>query len=39
VWADHLNAWIEFSILSDVAKPAASDLEDKIVRILANDAG
>jgi len=39
LWIDRLDAWIEFSILSDVAKPAASGLEDKIVRILATNVG
>jgi D-alanyl-D-alanine carboxypeptidase/D-alanyl-D-alanine-endopeptidase (penicillin-binding protein 4) len=39
VWADRLDAWIEFSILSDVAKPAAADIEDRIVRLLQNNVG
>jgi D-alanyl-D-alanine carboxypeptidase/D-alanyl-D-alanine-endopeptidase (penicillin-binding protein 4) len=39
VWADRLGAWVEFSILSHVAKPAASGLEDKIVRLISNNAG
>jgi D-alanyl-D-alanine carboxypeptidase len=39
VWADHLDAWVEFSILSDVAKPAAADIEDQIVRVLQNNVG
>jgi D-alanyl-D-alanine carboxypeptidase/D-alanyl-D-alanine-endopeptidase (penicillin-binding protein 4) len=39
VWANHLDRWIEFSILSDLGKPTATRYEDKIVRILANSAG
>ena len=39
VWAVRLDAWIEFSIVSDVAKPAAADIEDRIVRLLHNNAG
>jgi serine-type D-Ala-D-Ala carboxypeptidase/endopeptidase (penicillin-binding protein 4) len=39
LWADPLDAWIEFSILSDVPKPAATGYEDKIVRLLANNVG
>lgn len=39
VWADRLQTWIEFSILSDVAKPAAADIEDRIVRLLQNYVG
>jgi D-alanyl-D-alanine carboxypeptidase/D-alanyl-D-alanine-endopeptidase (penicillin-binding protein 4) len=40
VYATHRNAWIEFSILSaGMSKPVASDIEDRIVRIIQNDAG
>jgi len=39
VWAERLDAWVEFSILSDVGKPAATDLEDRIVRLLAYNVG
>lgn len=39
VWADRLAAWVEFSIVSNVGKPAAADIEDKIVRILHDNVG
>jgi D-alanyl-D-alanine carboxypeptidase/D-alanyl-D-alanine-endopeptidase (penicillin-binding protein 4) len=39
VWLEHLDAWGEFSILSDgMPKATASDLEDRIVRIVQNNA-
>lgn len=39
VWLEHLGAWGEFSILSaGMSKPVASDLEDRIVRILQRQA-
>jgi len=39
VWLERLGAWGEFSILSQgMSKPVASDLEDRIVRILQNHA-
>jgi D-alanyl-D-alanine carboxypeptidase/D-alanyl-D-alanine-endopeptidase (penicillin-binding protein 4) len=37
VWAERLGAWVEFSIVSDVGKPAATRIEDQIVRLLANN--
>jgi D-alanyl-D-alanine carboxypeptidase len=39
VWAERPEAWIEFSIVSDVGKPTAEDIEDKIVRIVSNNVG
>ncbi len=40
VFAEHRGAWIEFSILSSgMSKPVASAIEDRIVRILQNEAG
>ncbi len=40
VFSQHRNAWIEFSILSaGMTKPVASDIEDRIVRLLQNEAG
>jgi D-alanyl-D-alanine carboxypeptidase/D-alanyl-D-alanine-endopeptidase (penicillin-binding protein 4) len=40
VFSEHRGAWIEFSILSaGMSKPDASAIEDRIVRILQNDAG
>jgi D-alanyl-D-alanine carboxypeptidase/D-alanyl-D-alanine-endopeptidase (penicillin-binding protein 4) len=40
VFAERRDAWIEFSILSaGMSKPLASQIEDRIVRILANEAG
>jgi D-alanyl-D-alanine carboxypeptidase/D-alanyl-D-alanine-endopeptidase (penicillin-binding protein 4) len=39
VWLERLGAWGEFSILSQgMSKSTASDLEDRIVRILQNHA-
>lgn len=39
VWLERLGAWGEFSILSQgMSKEAASELEDRIVRILQNHA-
>lgn len=39
VWLDRLRSWGEFSILSrGMSKATASDLEDRIVRILQNQA-
>jgi D-alanyl-D-alanine carboxypeptidase len=35
VWSDHLDTWIEFSILSSgTSKTTASRIEDQIVKIL-----
>lgn len=39
VFAERLGTWIEFSILSSVGKPAATEIEDKIVRVLHNQVG
>jgi D-alanyl-D-alanine carboxypeptidase len=40
VFSERRDAWIEFSILSaGMSKPLASQIEDRIVRILANEAG
>ena len=39
VWAERMGTWIEFSIVSDVGKPAATQIEDQIVRLLANNVG
>jgi D-alanyl-D-alanine carboxypeptidase/D-alanyl-D-alanine-endopeptidase (penicillin-binding protein 4) len=40
VFAEHRNAWIEFSILcAGMSKPVASGIEDEIVRILERSAG
>jgi D-alanyl-D-alanine carboxypeptidase/D-alanyl-D-alanine-endopeptidase (penicillin-binding protein 4) len=40
VFSERRDAWIEFSILSaGMSKALASQIEDRIVRILANDAG
>lgn len=39
VWLERLGTWGEFSLLSQgMSKPVASDLEDRIVRILQNRA-
>jgi D-alanyl-D-alanine carboxypeptidase/D-alanyl-D-alanine-endopeptidase (penicillin-binding protein 4) len=39
VWLERLDAWGEFSILSDgMSKTTASDLEDRIARIVQNNA-
>lgn len=39
VYADRVDAWVEFSILcAGMSKATASDLEDRIVRILAEHA-
>lgn len=40
VWAERREAWIEFSILcSGMSKTDASEIEDRIVRLLQNSAG
>jgi D-alanyl-D-alanine carboxypeptidase/D-alanyl-D-alanine-endopeptidase (penicillin-binding protein 4) len=39
IWARGLDRWIEFSILSSVGKPTATGIEDKIVRLIANNVG
>jgi D-alanyl-D-alanine carboxypeptidase len=39
VWAERTGSWIEFSVVSDIGKPAAENIEDKIVRILSNNVG
>jgi D-alanyl-D-alanine carboxypeptidase/D-alanyl-D-alanine-endopeptidase (penicillin-binding protein 4) len=39
VWADRLDTWIEFSILSSgMSKTTASSIEDRIVKILRSSA-
>ena len=40
VFAGRLDAWVEFSILSaGMSKATASQIEDRIVRIIARHAG
>ena len=40
VYADRLDAWVEFSILcAGLSKSTASGIEDEIVRVLAGQLG